>query len=352
MPPDKPFKTYQEQVDKAREHNVIIEKNSNSEGYAIDALKQFGYYNLLNAYQDKFGQNNPELFNPPVQFSLLVLIKTYDEQISGIILPLILHLENIFENSISYHISQNFGVWNSYQTIDNPGYLAQQHYSNNTRYRKRILKKLREVATGYENGQSDGKKLRGKVSKSLIKYREEHNHVPPWILVNELNLGQSIRWYKICTPEIKNLILDDLLTIELPVQVRKTILSNSLELLSGYRNALAHGTSITKAQPILEPSSSFNLPIAVTNIFKNEIILSRSDYNSNLGKNDIYSILLSVAYLTRNYFGFTAALENLAKIFDEINHQGLTDEIIVAAFGLPKNIVYRLKKLSEFYKNQ
>ena len=74
-------------------------------------LMQYGYYNLVNAYQDKLEHTDDEKFCPERPFNLFSTIKQIDEILSGILLPLVIHFENTFETSLSYHVAETFGVF-------------------------------------------------------------------------------------------------------------------------------------------------------------------------------------------------------------------------------------------------
>lgn len=358
MKADKPFKTYPEQVVKLADHDIVVPKGS--EEYVIAAFKQYGYYNLVNAYQDKLSHTEDEKFDPPLPFGLFVTIKQIDEILSGILLPLVIHLENTFETSLSYHIAEKFGVFHKNHD-DELGYLNRKRYPKRNMDPGPTIKKLQEFATGIHVGKFDKDKQqhntepsRFKVSASLNMYRIKHNHVPPWILVNDISFGLAARWYAISPPNIKRLVLNDLLPeTDISEQEALALLRKALDIAQDYRNTIAHGTSILKTR-LSYPSSDSKLPPSIIQAFHNPKILSEHDYTDGYGQSDVYALLLILALFTKGHISFQNAIKDIQRLLEPQTDgiEPIKQIVMFDVLGFPTDAYQRLEALSEFYDNR
>ncbi|RDG24880.1 Abi family protein [Lacticaseibacillus paracasei] len=355
MKADKPFKTYGEQIAKLSDHNIIVPNGQ--EAYVKSMLMQYGYYNLVNAYQDKLEHTDDEKFCPERPFNLFSTIKQIDEILSGILLPLVIHFENTFETSLSYHVAETFGVFHKGHPGER-GYLSPKNYPRLNMSPTPTLRKLREFATGLHktkhDGQDETEPSRFRVSASLEMYREKHNHVPPWILVNDISFGLAARWYTICPPKIKRAVLEDLYPRRnITDEEALKLLRDGLDIAQDFRNTIAHGTSILKTR-LSYPTSDSKLSPSVIGAVNDSAILSSRDYANGYGQSDIFSLLLVLAIFTNEYEGLLSALRDIGNLnrlsdseFIEIQHMVMNDII-----GFPPESDLRIKKLIEFCRNK
>lgn len=87
---DKPFRTYEEQLQILESRNIIIEDRN----FAVNFLKEFSYYTLVNGYKDTFlSVPNTDNFQPGTRFNELVTMHLIDLDINSIIMKYILALE-------------------------------------------------------------------------------------------------------------------------------------------------------------------------------------------------------------------------------------------------------------------
>lgn len=346
MIPDKPYKTFEEQYQLLAEHDIMTEDEDGAKDFVIRQLKQYGYYNLVNAYQDKLANKN-EKFDPPINFGFLILLKQTDEQLSRIFLPPLLHFENTFGIILSHCIADHFGVFERW--VDGPGYLDSKHYQSNQMSAKKTLRQLRELATGKS---ANGDKISLKVSSSLLSYRNNHNHIPPWILINDTSLSELTNWYLISEPFIKEEIANEIFPGSLSLEVRKNLLADSLQIVRAYRNTIAHGTSISKV-PHPGGKRPRKLKAPIVQYFNDSKILTTSDLDNGIGTNDLYSLLLILASQTEGYLGYITMLSQLKNIITAtVGNENLSRQIFSRVFGLPTDIVNRLDHLIDFYKHK
>lgn len=145
---DKPFKTYDELIERMRDKNIIV-KNTN---FAEQALSNCSYYNLVNRYQDLLqSKQDPEKFVQGITFEQLYTLYTLDMSISNILLKYILYIERSLKSKLSYVVSESFGECvnavnsNNSSRITFTGYLDSNNYSNSHNKRNSILKSLYAV---------------------------------------------------------------------------------------------------------------------------------------------------------------------------------------------------------------
>lgn len=349
--PDRPYKDYPDLLTALDKHGIIHD----DEMLATQWLKEFGYYNLVNGYQSALTiSKGREIFQEGTSIEALVLLRTFDESLAGTLFPLITHFENTLETAISYVISKHFGVFDVPSPVE-PGYLAKSHYRAPNMHPGRVLKRLREISTGYKDGNIENRKeIFSKPSTALYKYRSEHNHVPPWILAHELTLGELSRWYAICSPEIKREICNELIPDNTHFQegVREEFLSSALNLLTSYRNTIAHGVSLGKVE-VMKDGKSEGLQKSVVNIIDNPSIISDKDYRLHIGQDDLFALLLIFAVFTHGYFVFEPTILSVLATTNAIESiQPIGRQAEKSVFHIPPRFSDRCKRLIEFYQNK
>lgn len=89
---DKPFKTYDELIDKMIEKHIIVEDKQ----FAKQTLLNCSYYNLVNRYQHILASpSEPTKFVQGVTFEQLYTLYTLDMSLSNILLKYILILKSL-----------------------------------------------------------------------------------------------------------------------------------------------------------------------------------------------------------------------------------------------------------------
>ena len=266
----------------ASKHNVSSSNQGSSEYF----LNTFSYYKLINGYQKAL--ENPtgsEYFSDGFTIENLSLFQLNESLLASNILWLILSVEKKFKTLLQNEIAKRFG-------IQHTEYLSSKLYNDHGKLRKSgVLKKLRAVATGYYDLKANSKFKNDHPSKSIIKYREEGN-VPPWILVNELMLGESIKWFDIMdSTSRRNIVSNFNINISDP---EKSIefFSMALDLMRQFRNGLAHGDVINKI------SSSTELSWIHINELFSESVISKSEFTiQGIGKSDLFGLFMVLSVL-------------------------------------------------------
>ncbi|MBC9810083.1 hypothetical protein GLO24_13020 [Carnobacterium maltaromaticum] len=171
--PSKPFKTIKEQIAIISGRNVNIDESD----FVIEALDSISYYTLMNGYKDSFlSEDDTENFKTGTSFYMIYTLHWLDISFSNIILKYILLIEKSLKTKLSYYIGNEIGV----TTIE---YLDDfRNYSNATSTRSGILRDIKKTITTCRSG-------------SVTEYyRDQKDHIPPWIIVNDISFGLAQLW--------------------------------------------------------------------------------------------------------------------------------------------------------------
>lgn len=290
---DKPFKTYDEQLSIMESRNIII----NDRDFARRILSSLSYYTIINGYKNTFlsipGTDN---FSEGTNFNDLYTLHMIDTNLNTIILKNILFVERYLKTRISYIVSEKYGVYTDTSDLSNCqviDYLCRDNYSRSSMGRNNILKRIKQTLT------SD------RINESIAHYANDKNHIPAWILVTNLTFGLTIKWYSILKNEDKTRLSNEFINNpDISIQDKKEFLSISLSLLKEYRNGIAHSnrTFNILGLPVLPKRQLLAL--------SNEI-LTPKEYNNNLGKSDLFAVILSCFILIDDRYILTNFLSDL-----------------------------------------
>lgn len=304
---DKPFKTYEEQIELLRTRNLNI---SDSE-FAMHALDTISYYDLINRYQRYFMPNG-EYFIESTTIEQLYSLSMFDRSIQAFILKYSMFIENIFKTKLAYTLSRDFGV-------DMSVYLAKSKY-------KEFYQSPNNVLT-FDAVQLECLKTRNDnkiASNPTLYYREHHNHIPPWILLKNLSFSNSINLFKL----LKNTQRDDVVNALLPDETSRTIPLNdktnfiicALEAIRVFRNAAAHNldfTALRTDETRKIPSSTLSKCLLGNFLIKKE--------NKKIGKNEkiylkgVYGVMLSMMVLLKTDYLKKQFIVDFLSVFNGID---------------------------------
>ena len=326
---DKPFKTYEEQIDLLISRNVNI---SNCD-FAKKALSSFLYYTLINGYKNTFlSESGSDSFIAGTKFEDLYTLHIIDTNLNNIILKNILFVERFLKTRLAYLISQNYGVYTDPcdLTNNNPeDYLCRGNYRS-INGRNNILRSIKESLTSAQ------------ANSSVKHYMQHKNHVPAWILTTNIPFGLTIKWYGILKSDDKSEISDQFLgNSSLKIEDKKEFLIKALSLLKEYRNRIAHGNRAFSVQglPVL-PKSQL--------LYLSHDIITEREYNANVGKSDLFAVILACFILIDDKYVLTNFYRDLYYILQPYMEKEMHGQSILKILGLPADILSRLEKLLLF----
>lgn len=326
---DKPFKTYDEQIAIIESRNVIVSDYK----FAKTALSNYSYYTLINGYKDTFlSRGNSNHFRDGVSFELLYNLHLVDSDLNNIIFKYILHIEKALKTKLAYIVGRDYGIHTNEHFIksDTADYLHTKHYRR-SRWTLNTLKGLRDDC------------INCRPNSPTYYYLHHKNHVPPWILANDITLGRIIQWYTILKSPAKQEICDDLIPeSSISFEDKKEFLKKALDLLRTFRNGIAHGSKTFAYQV------PFGLPKRQTLILGHDLINGTECNKMNANNVGFFAAVIAILLLLnddrlikRFYLDFKSAILQYGIRYD------FAGKNIFEVFGLPENIIDRIKKYSE-----
>lgn len=327
---DKPFKSYDEQIQLLKSRGLIIQNNQ----FARHMLQTYSYYDLINGNLDQLMlHRHPDLFKSGTTFEDLVQIRYTEDRIKSIFLRQILMIEKTFKSTLSYYISDTFGV-----NSNDGGYLSQSNYSGT---HANIVRKTMKTLRNIRDGNVGNKKQGGPINH----YRENHNHIPPWILVDELTLGETIYWFKGINSNGKGKISSQLLHVPTPLtsNLQLELFQITIDILREFRNFFAHNSVLShmssnrelKFELLTTTNSEFNLLNGITVNVKN--------------RHNLLACFLSILVLSNDYDQLAIFLIDLKQTVSILSADNVIF-IIEEIFNLPLAILESADEFSETLK--
>lgn len=327
---DRPFLPIEKQVSHLRKKNIII----HNEPFVIEALTTHSYYAIINGFKDIFGthydtEDKIEKFNIDTDFDFLYTLFTIDNDLNSIMFKYIIYVERSLKTKLAYEVGDKYGV-----SID--AYLTFTNYRDNGDLdRKKVIENIK--------GQISGNRLK---SASVIHYTKNHNHIPPWIAVNELYFGTTINWYRILDSDLKDKIANDFFkyTLLKDIEDKKTLLLDMLTLLQTYRNNMAHGSRT------FETNVPRELPKIELLACVPDYLVSEQEFLFGFGKKDIYAVMVSILVLLNDKFvlnTFIRDLETLITPFEAADIILSPKGDIFNTLQLPSDFLARFNKYVE-----
>lgn len=335
---DKPFLTFEEQIKFLNNEKNIYTPNYRKKE-AIDILSVVPYHTLINGYKDLYSEN--DIFKEDTDLILLFVTHIIYTSINSIIFKYILHIENSLTAKLGYYVADSYGVETNINYVedmkdlhrirvseDRSDYLCFHHYSGGGSMK--ILKRM-------------SKSCRKPYNDTLIHhYTTTKNHLPPWILANDLSFGKTYDWYSILRAPIKNKIVNGFYSEKstLNIEEKKELFQAAMKQLIQFRDRVAHSNKTVGLE------MGKYLPVNPTlKLIDNKDILTKEEMEIGLGRNDLYSIILSVLLMLNNPTYSTTFVEELVNLFNQYSETKYLDDTLFEILNLPEDIEDRLTVL-------
>lgn len=265
---NKPFKTYEEQTAILTSRNLNIPNKDR----AMSLLKSENYYNIINGYRVPFLlTKDPERYHPLASFEHIELLYDFNNNLRGLLLPILIKIENTLKAVIAYNFAEQYGEY---------GYLNKQNYNISKEF-KLINDKL---IPNIKKALLHAKKSHDAVY-DCIKHYNKKGDVPIWVLVNVLNFTTLSIFYTCLDGKLK-----DKIAIQLSVMYNSVIRKNDLDLffriLVQYRNMCAHG------QRICNFTTKFSLSQ------NNHVVSTITEKHFQINYNNIISVIVIISQLS------------------------------------------------------
>lgn len=267
MKSNKPFKTIDEQIDILKNNRHLAFNNIEA---AKDILQRYGYYEIINGYKTPFlnnPKNDDDGYKASSSFEHIYDLYKLDRDIRRDTLQSLEYFEQTFKQALAYTIADLISE-------SQARYTARSHYNTGKVHhrrrvycdRDRLLKKFSHIVNSN--------------NQPFKHYREDHNNIPPWIMIKGLTFGEAIYWFRLSKPQIRFKTISNLLNIDSillstansQLKINQTI-GDLLSLYLNYRNLTAHGGRVYNHR-----SQRYRLrwlPLIYPNLIK----VNRSDFN-------------------------------------------------------------------------
>lgn len=289
---DKPFKTYEEQIEWLKnEYQLTVENDS----FAKYALSTFSYYDLINGYKDIFMTDGR--FKPDTTLKYITFFYLYDKEFQNVIFRHSLLIENSFKSKLAYVISKNFGVAQE-------EYLANRHYSFS--YKNKIF--LHKVKSDILNHSTVLNKEGERIypQQPSKHYSENHNHIPPWVLFKNITFADAVSLFKLLKTKERQEVASLMLSYNISAQDKVAFLIPALDLIRNYRNVIAHNLKFVTYR-----SPKYNLPKNIISL----IIKDETVFKGRKSFCDVYACLLGMYILLDHPFMHAIFLNDIGKVY-------------------------------------
>lgn len=311
----KPFMTYQQQLLKLEEKHLVIDDPRAVE----DILHRYGYFALISGYKDLLKNPTTKNYKDGTTIYDLVAIYHFDEQLRGLTLQYLLHVERHIRSALSYCFCNTFG---DLQTA----YLSPQNYDISTAKKSAAVTKLINCY------------LKPPIVKPT-KYvyiehqKQQHQNVPLWVLVHTLTFGTLSKMYGLCKPQVQSAISREFLGID------EHQLKQILQVVTDFRNVCAHNERLfTHRCPTHDIP---NLPL------HQKLKIPKNGQEYIYGKRDYFAVVLALRYLIPHK-EFLVYKKHLSKLMDNLcaTTDKISQEALYEKLGFPCN----WKKITSYKK--
>lgn len=259
---DKPFLTYDEQIQKLIDKGLTI---PNIES-ATTLLKKHSYFALISGYKKPF-KTKKGLYKPHSSIDDIYSLYVFDDTLRTIIFRNILKVEKHIKSLISYSFCETYGE-------------DQQHYLDATKY-------------NYSRAnQADINDLIGRLSKIASDPRDylyvshqlnKHGNIPLWVMMKALTLGTVSKFYSFLPQSIQSRI-----SIEFDY-VTEGELVRMLDILARVRNVCAHNERLFNYR--------YNKGSINDTFIHHYLQISKTNGQYSKGKRDLFAVIIVLKYL-------------------------------------------------------
>ena len=322
---DKPFKTYSEQLEKIKKE---YELQVPDDKLAIEFLKTLSYYNLINAYQDKFLTNGK--YQKDINLNLIIFISIFEKSFLTIIFKYSTYVEEIFKTKLAYTISNRLGV-------DEKEYLKKKNYK---------VPKCR-MSDFYKTQQALKKSL-GTNDMPTKHYKNNHTHIPAWILFKKTYFNVVIDLFTFLQKDMQDEVIDDykfLYLVQDNNQNKLKSIKRMLTTIRKFRNKIAHNAKVSNFKLNHTEYIQYQWIPEITSLFP---FFEKTDTKNGVGEGDLYSAIFAICVLLDNSILRKGFLQEILTI---LSSEKTISDTYIEMCNFPKDILKRIEKIEDNLMN-
>ena len=335
---DKPFKTYDEQIDILQNKYGVVVKDRE---FARNILISISYNDLINGFKSVLKKESNSLCEMTIEY--LYELHLLDKSVQAFILKYGLFIENLFKNVMAYSIASSFGV-DANKYLDSNNYQA---YSAGSSFKENVLTQILPILKD--------KKYAYQPTKNYINL---YNHIPPWILLKNISFGDAINLYNVLKKEQKemviNLLFNDSNAIKYDQKVE--ILRNGLTNIRIFRNLAAHNLSFSdfRVTKSIQPKQLYHVLPGL--IYLTEDLRQPLNIDKKACKGLYSVVLIILLLLNTNDLKSVFVTDFLNTVFQS----STSERFLLKTYlfndyckltAMPKNLFERLHKYLKLQKN-
>lgn len=273
----KPFADETKQIDilKSRKLDFLDENR------AKRVLKRYGYYEIVNGYKMFLldDDNTKERYKLGATFEHLTSLYELDKSIRNGVIQASLEIELSLRTAIAYTLAEDFGVEERQYLYYRNFRQGDTTWSNDhpTNERAILLNKLNHILS--------------RNIEPLNHYRNNHGHIPPWILLKESTFGNLKYIFKLLKGPQKDKVISICYGIEISdvTDDLKALFKDTLSVVNSFRNRSAHSGKIFNFKSSIHK-------IGYNRTFHNKINITEAHYRRGLGQSDLYTLSKILSY--------------------------------------------------------
>ncbi|EJU21663.1 Abi-like protein [Mogibacterium sp. CM50] len=277
---DKGFTTFERQIDILKYRGLIIE----NEEAAMDALKRYGYYNIINGYKDPYITivDGNERYRPGTTFEQIYALYLLDRQLRNVVMNAMLDVEDHLKTATAHVIAEAF-------TADQNSYLDKNNYRQGKRIGNSSDYSIDPLFNKFH-------KIIHDEVQPVKHYRETYCNVPPWILLKEASFGNIVNFIKLQKGPQKRKIISLIYNFPEPLILSNNDVYNlfmdTLFVCLDYRNCAAHGGRLYN----FESKSKFRYNSLLHGTMK----INSSDFRTGKGHTGLMSLVNALSFFDNN----------------------------------------------------
>jgi len=284
MPVNKPFLTYEQQIEKLRDKGLLIQ----DETHAIDILTQIGYFSIINGYKTPFKDPANGQYKKGSTFEDIENLYNFDEALRDLFFKYLLKVEQKLKSHISHCFSEEYGnSINDYTSLYNYDYRNPEKTFDILK----LLGEINRVITANFN------------ADNLKHYIIKHEDIPLWVLSRKLTFGNVSKMFNMFTVPLQKKISKNYSNLTNTSQ-----LSAIISVLVLFRNTCAHNDRLYNYKSI-----KGELPLL--HLHKELELVKSPNADFSQGKCDLFAVVIALRYLLEggHFTMFFNKLEDIIK---------------------------------------